>query len=181
MVADTNLVLAGIGIPRFSARGIKETLAPLELGELRRNINGTLVDLTDPALHRKYGLTISGDDVRPAALDKVWMGKVVTVSCVSTLGQAATFTAGAASIGLGRGAVAGSGLAQVDDLFSDDVEFAEDSGGETIATAAFADTAVAGAGFIFYRPVLVMMVRRFSGDFDEWKAGNVWSLDLEEV
>lgn len=33
----------------------------------------------------------------------------------------------------------------------------------------------------FYRPVLDMMVRNVSQNFDEWKADNGWELDLEEI
>lgn len=33
----------------------------------------------------------------------------------------------------------------------------------------------------YYRPVLEMMVMDWNDSFEEWKAGNTWKLDLEEV
>jgi hypothetical protein len=47
-------------------------------------------------------------------------------------------------------------------------------------------TAVSGSEYInghytFYRPELEMMVMDVKTQFDEWKADNVWEIDLEEV
>jgi hypothetical protein len=54
MSADTVLVLHGIGIPEYSARGVTQTLQPIEAaGSLRRTVNGTLKDLSF-AQFRKY-------------------------------------------------------------------------------------------------------------------------------
>lgn len=36
-------------------------------------------------------------------------------------------------------------------------------------------------GFVFYRPILIMMVMGISNSFDEWGAENQWSIDLEEI
>lgn len=35
--------------------------------------------------------------------------------------------------------------------------------------------------FTYYRPILSMIVMGWSGNFEEWKAGNTWQLELEEV
>ena len=35
--------------------------------------------------------------------------------------------------------------------------------------------------FTFYRPVLEMLVKSFSENFEEWKGDNGWTLDLEEI
>jgi hypothetical protein len=35
--------------------------------------------------------------------------------------------------------------------------------------------------FTYYRPLLQMMIMDWNDAFEEWKAGNAWQLDLEEV
>lgn len=78
-------MLSGIGIPDYSARGLTQTLEPIEAAaSLRRTINGALKDLSF-AQFRKYKSTISCQDQEPPALDGVWPGRVVTVDCVAQL------------------------------------------------------------------------------------------------
>ena len=85
MPDDTMLVLSGIGVPSYSARGLTQTLQPIEAaGSQRRTVNGTLVDLSQ-AQFRKYRSTIRCNDQQAPALDGIWPGQVVTVSCVAEL------------------------------------------------------------------------------------------------
>lgn len=85
MVAETVLQLSGVGVPLYSARGLSQTLTPIEAaGDLRRTVNGVLVDLS-LSRFRKYATSISGEDQRPPAVDGVWQGKIVTVDCISEL------------------------------------------------------------------------------------------------
>lgn len=85
MPDDTMLVLAGIGVPPYSARGLTQTLDPIEAaGSQRRTVNGTLVDLS-LSQFRKYRSTIRGRDQQAPALDGVWPGQSVTVSCTAEL------------------------------------------------------------------------------------------------
>ena len=85
MLDDSMLVLSGIGVPSYSARGLTQTLQPIEAaGSQRRTVNGTLVDLSQ-AQFRKYRSTIRCSDQQAPALDDVWPGKVVTVSCIAEL------------------------------------------------------------------------------------------------
>ena len=85
MLDDSMLVLSGIGVPSYSARGLSQTLQPIEAaGSQRRTVNGTLVDLSQ-AQFRKYRSTIRCSDQQAPALDNVWPGKVVTVSCIAEL------------------------------------------------------------------------------------------------
>ncbi len=49
-----------------------------------------------------------------------------------------------------------------------------------------ARTPVEGSLFVegnytFYRPLLLMMVGKMPGDFDEWEAGHEWSIELREI
>ena len=81
---DTDLVLTGLGVTPYSARGLTERLGPTDAGALRRTVNGTLVDVSDTAF-RKYALSISASDQEPPALDIAWRGLQVVVDCVSRL------------------------------------------------------------------------------------------------
>lgn len=84
-MSDTLLVLTGIGIPAYSARGLTQTLQPIEAaGSQRRTVNGALVDLSLPQF-RKYRSTIRCSDMEAPALDAIWPGHVVTVDCVVEL------------------------------------------------------------------------------------------------
>jgi hypothetical protein len=81
----TILVLTGMGIPFYSAREIDQTLTPIEgARSSRRDVNGTLVDLTFDNF-RKYASTISSSSVRPPSSDGIWPGMVLTVDCVAEL------------------------------------------------------------------------------------------------
>jgi hypothetical protein len=82
---DTLLVLTGLGLPPFSARGLSQTLELIEASaSLRRTINGELQDLSLPQF-RKYRSTISCADQRTPATDGVFPGAEVTVDCVFEL------------------------------------------------------------------------------------------------
>jgi hypothetical protein len=84
-MSDTLLLLSGIGIPAWSARGLTQTLQPIEAaGSQRRTVNGTLVDLS-LSQFRKYRSTIRCSDMEAPALDGIWPGHVVTVDCVTEL------------------------------------------------------------------------------------------------
>jgi hypothetical protein len=153
----SELKLIGMGVAPYSARGITQTLAPIDGSiQLRRTINGNLKDISDP-LFQKYQSTISANDQRPPALDLVWPGKLLTVWCACYLGipgdHADTTTEGNTTDGItgefGRPAVLGS-------VIHED-------------------------GFTYYRPILTMRVTGLSTSFDEWAASNDWSLSLEEV
>ena len=85
MANETLLVLTGIGVAPYSARGLEQTLQPIGgAGQLRRTINGTLVNLSEDQL-RKFTSTISGSDQLSPALNGVWPGKAVTVDCIKEL------------------------------------------------------------------------------------------------
>jgi hypothetical protein len=82
---DTLLVLAGMGVPRYSARAITQTLEPIqEAAHIERSINGGLIDFGYSPF-RKYKTTITGNDQRPPAVEGVWPGKIITVDCVAEL------------------------------------------------------------------------------------------------
>lgn len=85
MADETLLVLAGVGVPPYSARGLEQTLVPIDQAiSLARTVNGELVDLSSSAF-RKYRSTINGNDQQVPAVDGVWPGAQVTVDCIVEL------------------------------------------------------------------------------------------------
>lgn len=82
---DTLLVLSGMGVPRYSARGVTQTLEPIEqAAHLERSINGQMIDFSYEPF-RKYKTQITGSDQRPPACSGLWPGKLITVDCVVEL------------------------------------------------------------------------------------------------
>jgi hypothetical protein len=141
-MTDTLLVLSEMGIPRYSARGLEQTLAPIAAaGVVRRTINGELADFSYAAF-RKYASKITCRDQRAPALDGIWIGQVLTVACVAELAYPESSTPQRVPV---------SGSQRTED------------------------------GFVFYRPVLSMMVTGFNTATDEWAADVQWELELEEV
>lgn len=88
MAETTLLVLAGVGVPDYSARGLTQSLTPIaSQGALRRTANGGMIDLGLPQF-RKYASTISCRDLDPPAFEGFWIGMDLTVDCVAELGYA---------------------------------------------------------------------------------------------
>lgn len=84
----TVLTLAGIGVPPYSARGLTQTLEPIDAAaHFERAIDGTLLDLSYTPM-RLYKSTITGNDQQPPACDGVWPGQIVTVDCIVELNSA---------------------------------------------------------------------------------------------
>lgn len=149
----TILRLTGIGVPPYSARGLTQTLQPIDgATSQRRTVNGTLVNVSADQF-QKYSSSISGSDIAPPAVDGAWPGKVLTVDCIpelAVLDPSSTVEATTElEMALGRTAVPGS-------IRRD-------------------------GGFIYYRPRLTLMVTGYNLSADEWAAGVSWTLNLEEV
>lgn len=154
MDEDTILVINGVDFPPWSARGLTQTLTPIDAaGSMRRTVNGDLLDLSVPEL-RKYGTEITCRDLRVPAIDNVWPGQQVVVDCVCELS-----------------------LRSDETETETDVTDAEALAGRTIVPGS---PRLEGR-FLFYRPRLTMRVASFSTDKDEYGAEVGWTLRLEEV
>jgi hypothetical protein len=82
---STALVLSAMGVPLYSARGLSQTLEPIDAAaNMRRSINGILTDVAH-AQFRKYKSKISCADMRVPALDGIWPGMTIVVDCVAYL------------------------------------------------------------------------------------------------
>src|SRR5262245_1130304 len=83
--AFTLLQMVGIGVPPYSARGLSQSLQPIDqAAHIVRAIDGTLLDLSY-APFQKYKSIISCEDVDPPAVDGKWPGQLVTVHCIAEL------------------------------------------------------------------------------------------------
>jgi len=85
----TVLSFSGFGVPPYSARGLTQTLAPIDAGaNFNRTINGTIKSLS-PSQFQKYKSTIATGsaitDQQPPAVNGVWPGQIVVVDCISEL------------------------------------------------------------------------------------------------
>lgn len=166
---QTIIVLNGIVFPAGSARGIKEKLSLIDSGELKRDVNGNLHNLTR-ATHRKYTLSLDCQDMALPTLAETWRGTEIEVHCSTRLTQSTTST----TIELSRPPVAGS------------VEAINSATGENIAVDDVTDSTVTldeftGTAIVFYRPILQMMVSSRDFNFEEWTATQSWTLELEEA
>jgi hypothetical protein len=82
---ESILVLTGMGLAPYSARGLSQSLEVIQAATvMRRTINGELIDLSRAAF-RKYRSTITCTDMQAPALNGIWPGQVLTVDCVSEL------------------------------------------------------------------------------------------------
>lgn len=81
----TYLQLVGVGVPPYSARGLSQTLDPIDASKvLRRTVNGEMKDISAPQF-RKYKSTVTCTDQQAPALDGVWPGQELTVHCIAEL------------------------------------------------------------------------------------------------
>lgn len=82
MAYDTLLVITGIGIPPYSARGLTQTWGFIPAAKnFRRDVNGDPVNLS-PAQFQKYLTSITCTDVNPPAINGIVLGLQVTVDWV---------------------------------------------------------------------------------------------------
>lgn len=83
--AHTVLAMSAVGVPPYSARGLKQTLTAIDqAANMRRTVNGALKDLSFSGF-RKYKSTISGTDQQPPNFDGRWPGLTVVIDCIAEL------------------------------------------------------------------------------------------------
>lgn len=180
-MAVTKLDLGSIALLPGSDRSISETLEPIgEASQLRRTINGRLVNTGD-ASFRKYRVSLSGNDLRPPALDGVWPGMEIEIGAITELVKHDlspimwTMPDGSRvrRIDLGREPVPGSVM----------IRNATNVGISIIAQAgpSLYIQMQLGELYITYRPQLTCIIESWSSDEDEAAASSSWSLTALEV
>ncbi len=169
---ETDLILEIPGkkslFPPFSARECTQFLTPISQGVLRRTIGGTLVCVGRGG-HRKFHSIIKAKDKAPPAFEGIWSGMLLKVGCLATLTQPVPERA--SSVLLERAPV---------------ICHAYDALGKTYVLEKVNGNSVAlppgfPGGFITYRPWLMMMVKTYHLETDEWGMSVEWTLELEEV
>lgn len=167
-MSETDLILGDLIIPVGAGRGITQTLSFVNNGDLRRTVNGKLVDVTRKE-NRKYVSTVSCTDMDAPSISEIWRGEVLDVSFIVKLSQAVSPPS--QNVTISREAVAGSiqgfdtdGLpVPIDSITGQDIEFEAD------------------VALVSYNPLLEMMVVDVSVNTDEYDAQVGWSIQLEEV
>ena len=168
---ETELKISRVGFPPFSARGCLQILAPIASDELRRTINGQLVDLSRKT-HHKFKSSITCEDKSVFAFEQLWVGAEVEVSCVHRLWQ--EIVVSDANVQLIRPATPHTIFVQ--DLGQRPLAFNVVS-----ATTLIINAEKGTKAFINYCPVLMMRVTYFSFATQEWDNQCKWLLELEEV
>lgn len=151
----------------FSAREVTQTLTLIPQGALRRTINGNLVCLGD-AGHRKFSSIISCKDKSAPAFEGLWKGTLLKVGCVQYLTQ--LILKGTSKVQLEREALS---LHFVDVLGK--VWSAKKPKDRWLLIP---DDFL--GGHISYRPWLIMRVKNYHLETDEWGLTVGWTLELEE-
>jgi hypothetical protein len=83
--AFTNLRIRGVGVPPYSARGVSQTLEPIDqAANLMRDANGGLDDISFDGF-KKYKTTVTGSDQRPPNFNGKWPGLLIEMDCISEL------------------------------------------------------------------------------------------------
>jgi len=88
MAAVTRLVVDGIDIPVAASRGLSVSVALEGNGELKRNCNGALVDLTLDT-HRKRTVTVTCTDIKAPDFGTKWRGLPVGITLIAHAGLGA--------------------------------------------------------------------------------------------
>lgn len=160
---ESVLTLSVGGFPPFSAKGCMQTLAPIQLGQMVRTIDGELLHIGPKEL--KYKSVITAEDKTVLASNGLAPGVFVKVGCISRLWEKVIDCDHI----LMREAVDGS-VAMIDED-QKPVDFVIQ--GQGVVTKKY--------GFITYRPILEMRVVDFELKTNEWLMESSWKLVLEEI
>lgn len=82
---DTLLEIPEIGLPRYSARAIHQTISPIDAASnLKRTVNGELDDVSYSQFHKLETIISCTDQMAPA-LDGVMPGMIITIKSCAEL------------------------------------------------------------------------------------------------
>jgi len=168
MTDETNLKIGNLVIPAGSGRGITQSINLVDSGDLRRTVNGTLIDLTRDE-NRKYTSTISASDQKTPSLAGIWKGMELIIESISTIRQLVNPASNSAT--MIRDYVVGT-------VYGRDI-----NGVKILPTSIIGLIANFPSNIVMveYCPKLTMLVSDISIDSDEYEATQSWTIDLEEV
>jgi hypothetical protein len=170
MSTDLKLEFVGKGdlIPPFSARECHQTLTTIPQDVMRRTVNGDLVCVNKGG-HKKFLSTIKCKDKAPPAFDGLWKGMILKVGCVQSVTQ--HVNTGTLSV-------------QMDREGFDHHLFGYRGGAWPTTPSQNRWMSISPGfpgGFMTYKPILLMMVKTYVLETDEWGLSVGWTLDLEEI
>jgi len=183
----TRLELSGVAFPPGSDLRISENLKLIGgAADMRRTVNAGLVNVARAAF-RKRALSLSGDDMRPAALHHIFPGDYVEVVPVEPL--AVTLQSASTSAQVPVGAVEVVGLTDAGELVQPDAQPADprplavthDPARVAALRASAPVTFPVQVRVVRYRPVLCCLATDVSSAATEGAATAGWSIELEEV
>lgn len=169
------LISAEIGevvFPVRAARGIDVDVSPIDAGELRRTVNGTLKNLSNP-LFRKVKISLAHSGGRVPTLVGLWRGMPVTVHLPDPVEQLPTPGTPTEAV-LARQPVPGS----VKGVTVEGVEIIPSA---SSTTAPWNVTFPSAVSYVTYRPILQCLVASWSRSENDWGRSTSWSVELEEV
>jgi hypothetical protein len=170
---ETDITIGDINIPFGAGIGISETLQPIDNGQIRRSINGALVDLTRPE-NRKFEYQISGGDSAAPALMGFWRGQIIT-NVIPFQKLRDNLSPAGTAITLTREPLVSSVFGYV---ASTCTKVAPDTvGGVDNKDITF----LTPVDYVEYRGIFTMMVLANSINADEYAATQTWQIDLEET
>lgn len=82
------LTLVGVGLPKYSSRGLTQTLEPIPAAmAFRRTVNGKLVNTAAPQFEKFHSIIQSqnGDVDPPSFTNGKWPGQVIVVGCIAEI------------------------------------------------------------------------------------------------
>jgi hypothetical protein len=170
---ETDITIGDLNIPFGAGIGISETLQPIDNGDLRRSINGDLVDLTRPE-NRKFEYSINGGDSASPAIAALWKGTVITPVIPVTKLRENVAPAGL-SVTLTRPPLVSSVMGYVAATCT---KVAPDTIGGTDNKDI---TFLTNVDYVEYRAEFTFMVVGNSVNVDEYAATEGYSIDFEEV
>ncbi len=165
--------LGSVVFPVGSARGIDVDVQPIDAGEMRRTVNGTLVGLVNPAF-RKLRVSLSHSGGRVPTIIGLWRRMPATAEMTDPVEELPSAEDASEAV-LSRQPVAGS----VSGYDADGTEVVPTSvSGAAPWTAVFAGD----VAYVSYRPVLSCLVSTWTRAGNDWgRGGASWSIELEEV
>lgn len=85
-MSDSNFKLLSIGQLAGSHRGIRQEIAPIANGRIRRKLSGRAYS-TARGQFNQFRTTVYFEDVWPPAFGGLWVGQQVTIDCAVMLPQ----------------------------------------------------------------------------------------------
>lgn len=153
MTAESLLIIEGIDFPPYSQRGLVQTLTPINQAKVtKRTVNGSLLNMAGSQF-RKYASTITNSEVE---------GTQAPSFDTIYPGQLVTVHC----------------IQELSQAGFTETE-AETEG--SFERPAVEDSIRFEDGFVFYRPILEMMITDYNTSFNEWGALVSWTITLEEV